>query len=324
MNSTNITTHRQTLAGTLVIVIGLALAMPVPAEPSATPSSSPAEEMGVEVLSLSVSKLARGAFGNAINPFTGFGSGAGESGTMVFAKITPRLSTSLVLQADKCRLLSFKDDAGMVLLTNAAAELGSSVFPGNRPLEILTARDSGIFGLKLRSDRVPARTANRLIAEVLLVFSRSGEERVAQKTAVWLQSNEVVTIGPLKVKLTEQPVSASDRTNQLSAGTPATYWWARFLPEKETAIASVAFFSEKSDEPILVAKNLSGATNATGWSTGIYSMKPDPGSSRDGFSNRNGYGFRPPEDKKVSIKVRYYDVESLVEKRCVISTGLSP
>ena len=324
MNSTNIIAHRQTLAGTLAIIIGLASAMPVLAQTSATPSSSPAGELGVEVLSLSVSKLARDAFGNAVNPFTGLGSGAGESGTVVFSKITPRWSPPLKLQGEKCRLLSFKDDAGTVLLTNAAAELGSSVFPGNRPLEILTARDSGIFGLKLRSDRVPARTANRLIAEVLLVFSRSSEERAAQKTAVRLQSNEVVTIGPLKVKFTEQPVSASDRTNQSSAGTPATYWWARFWPEKETAIASVAFFSEKSDEPILVAKNVSGETNATGWSTGLYPMNPDPGSSRDGFSNRSGYGFRPPEDKKVSIKVRYYDVGSLVEKRCVISTGLSP
>ena len=77
------------LAGRLAIIIGLASAMPVLAETSETPSSSPVGEFGVEVLSLFVSKLARDAFGNAVNPFSGMGFNQGKAGTLVFAEITP-------------------------------------------------------------------------------------------------------------------------------------------------------------------------------------------------------------------------------------------
>ena len=168
--------------------------MPVLAQKSETPSSSPAEELGVEVLSLSVSKLGRDAFGNAVNPFSGMGFNQGEAGTVVFAKITPRQSTSLVLQAHKCRLLSFKDDVGTDLFTNAPAGMGDGFFSGNRPLEILPSADRGIIGIKTRSPRLPARAATRLTAEVLLVFGLTSEERIAQMSDVPLQTQEVVTV----------------------------------------------------------------------------------------------------------------------------------
>ena len=278
----------------------------------------------MEVLSLSVSKLARDSFGNAVNPFTGFGSGAGESETVVFAKITPRLSTSLVLQADKCRLLSFKDDAGTDLFTNAPAGMGVGIFSGNRPLEVLPSADLGVIGIKTRSARTPARAATRLTAEVLLVFGLTSEERIAQKADVPLQTQEVVTVGPLKVKFKEPATNSPYRTNQVAAGSLSTYWMASLLPEKGFAIAAVSFFSEKLDEPILSAKNVITEGIASSANTGVFGSNREAGGSAAGFANAVGYGFRPPEDKKVTIKVRYYDVGSLVEKRCVISTGLSP
>ena len=91
-------------------------------------------------------------------------------------------------------------------------------------------------------------------AEVLLVSGRTSEERVEQKGEVLLQTQEVVTVGPLKVKFKEQAASSHYRTNQAAAGSSSTFWMVSFLPEKDVAIASVAFFSEKSDEPILSAK----------------------------------------------------------------------
>jgi hypothetical protein len=308
----------------LAMVFGLIAAMPALAGPSETPASSPAEELGVEVLSLSLSKLPRDDFGNVVNPFSGMGFNQGEAGTVVFARITPRLSSSLVLQTGKCRLLSFKDDVGTDLFTNAPAGMGDGIFSGNRPLEILAGADRGILGIKTRSARLPARAATRLTAEVLLVFGRTSEERVEQKGDVLLQTQEVVTVGPLKVKFKEQAASSYYRTNQAAAGSSSTFWMASFLPEKDVAIASVAFFSEKSDEPILSAKNVNAEGNASSANTGAYSSNRDAGGSAGGFAKAVGYGFRPPDDRKISIKVRYYDVGSLVEKRCVISTGLSP
>ncbi len=306
------------------MIIGLASAMPVLAQTPATPSSSPAEELGVEVLSLSVSKLARDAFGNAVNPFSGMGFDQGEAGTVVFAKITPRLSTSVVLQADKCRLLSFKDDVGTDLFTDARARMGDEFFSGNRPLEILPSADRDIIGIKTRSARTPARAATRLTAEVLLVFGLTSEERIAQKADVLLQTQDVVTVGPLKVKFKEPAANSYSRTNRAAAGSLSTYWMASLLPEKGLAIASVSFFSEKSDEPILSAKNVGAEGQAASANSGVYGSNRGAGHSGGGFDNAVAYGFRPPEDKKISIKVRYYGVGSLVEKRCVISTGLGP
>ena len=71
---------------------------------------------------------------------------------------------------------------------------------------------------------------------------------------VLLQTKEVVTVGPLEVKFKEQAASSHYRTNQAAAGASSTFWMASFLLEKVVAIPSVAFFSEKSDEPILSAK----------------------------------------------------------------------
>jgi hypothetical protein len=302
--------------------------MPVLAGTSEKPASSPDNQLGIEVLSVSVSKLARDSFGHAVNPFTGMNSYQGEGGTVVLAKITPRWSSPLKIQAEKCRLLSFKDDVGTDLFTNAAAGLGNAFFSENRPLEIFTAREPGCFGLRTRSARLPAHAANRLTAEVLLVFSRTSEEHAKQRTDVLLQTNEVVTVGPLKVKFTFQRPSSYPSsyygTNQTAASSQSPYWLASFLPEKDVAIASVAFLSNSSDEPILVAKNVSAEGNASSSNTGIYNRRPDSAKPPDDFYNLVRHSFRPPENGKITMKVRYFDVESLVEKHCFISTGLSP
>ena len=110
MNSTKITAHRQTLAGRLANFIAAILTLPVFDGLSATPSSSPDKDLGVEVFSVSVCKFARNEFGHPVNPFTGLNLYQGEPGTVVLAKVTPRWSPPLLLQAQKCRLLSFKDD----------------------------------------------------------------------------------------------------------------------------------------------------------------------------------------------------------------------
>ena len=88
-------------------------------------------------------------------------------------------------------------------------------------------------------------------------------------------------------------------------------------------MASVALFSEKSDEPILVIKNFGAEGNAASSSSGMYRGSPASGKSQDAFAGSGGYGFRPPEDRKVTIKVRYYNAASLIEKHCLVSTGLS-
>jgi hypothetical protein len=85
----------------------------------------------------------------------------------------------------------------------------------------------------------------------------------------------------------------------------------------------VVFFSAISDEPILVAKNLSAEVNAMGASTSPY-KRSSSGDSRESSFGRSIYSFTPPADGKVTIKVRYYDTGTLVEKHCAISTGLSP
>ena len=293
---------------------------------TSAPATSPDNDLGVEVLSVSVSKLARDAFGNAVSSFSGMGFNQGEGGVVMLAKITRHGSSPLKVQEGKCRLLSFKDDRGTVLSTNAATELGNQFFSANRPLEILTTKDPGCFGIRVRSVALPAPTANRLRAEVLLVFGLSSEERVKQKADVLLQTNEVLTVGPLQVKFMALPPAPSSRTNQVTAGSraPSGMATASFLPDKDVAIASVVFFAEQSDEPILVVKDLHTKGNASNYSSGFEDRRPHPGNSKDGFSDRVHYGFTPPANQKITIKVRYYEVGSLVEKHCVISTGLSP
>ena len=135
-----------------------------------------------------------------------------------------------------------------------------------------------------------------------------------------------VTVGPLKVKIMTLPPNPSVRTNELAPGSQSPYGMATasFLPDKDVAIASVAFFTQSADEPILVAKDLHAKGNASSLNGGIEDGRPFPGNVKDGFSHRVKYGFTPPLNRKITIKVRYYEVGSLVERRCVISTGLSP
>lgn len=319
------TARNKPATGGLVMLIAAIVALPVFTGTSA-PTASPDNELGVEVLSVSVSKLGRDAFGNAVSSFSGMPFSQGEGGVVVLAKITQRGSSPLKVQEGKCRLLSFKDDLGTVLSTNAATELGNQFFAANRPLEILTTKDPGCFGIKIRSVALPAPTANRLRAEVLLVFGLSSEERFKQKADVLLQTSEVVTVGPLKVQFFALPPSPSSRTNQVAAGSRSSSGMATasFLPDKDVAIASVAFFAEQSDEPILVVKDLHTKGKASKYSGGFEDRRHHRSDSEDSLSDRVHYGFTPPDNRKITIKVRYYEVGSLVEKHCVISTGLSP
>lgn len=293
---------------------------------SAPPASASDNDLDVEVLSVSVSKLARDPFGKAVSSFSGMGLNQGEGGVVVLAKITQRESPPLRLQEGKCRLLSFQDDLGTVLSTNAATELGNQFFPANRPLEILTTKDPGCFGIRIRSVTLPAPTANRLRAQLLLVFGLSSAERFKQKDDVILQTNDAVTVGPLQVKFMALPPAPSSGTNQAAVGSrvPSGMATACFLPGQDVAIASVAFLADQSDEPILVAKDLHTRGNAANYSGGFVDRRPRPGDSKDDFSDRVSYGFTPPANGKITIKVRYYEIGSLVEKRCIISTGLSP
>lgn len=315
--------QKQHPVGGLALVVAALVTLPGLTAASGAPASAPDKELTVEVLSVSVSKLGRDAFGNAVSEFSGMPFSQGEGGTVVLAKITPRGTAALKLLEEKCRLLSFEDNTGKVLFTNATTELGNSFFAANRSLEILTARDPGYFGVKVRSARLPAPAANRLRAEVRLVFGLSSEERIEQQTGVVLQTNEVVSVGPVRALFTIEPPVTSRGTNQPATNLNPTLWQVRMRPEKEAAIVSVTFFSKQSDEPILVVKNLTGDGSAASSSVGNYDRRPIRG-AQDSFSNCMGYLFRPPEDRTVSIKVRYYEVGSLVEKNCVISTGLSP
>jgi hypothetical protein len=302
------------LAALLVAVAAIPLLASSPEKPPAAAD----RDLSVEVLSLSVSRLDRDAFGRAVNPFR-MDFAQGEAGTVVFSKITPPPSLPLRLMEDKCRLISFKDDAATDLLAAPAAGLGNPFFSGNRPLEVLAARDPLSFGLKIRSARAPARNANRLIADVLLVFSPKHEQRAEQKADVALRTDEVVAIGPLKVKFDAGSSAPLGRPTQAAAVPQSSSWQASFLTT-DAYIASVAFFAATSDEPILVVKSVNAESKA---STASTTLRSGPGSPQDGFSGMR-YAFTAPEDGKVTIKVRYYDSASFVEKRCVISTGLSP
>jgi hypothetical protein len=292
-----------------------------------TPASSPDKELGVEVLSVSVSKLARDSFGNPMNPFNSFNLNEADPGTVLLAKITPREAAPWELQPDRCRVVSFTDDVGTDLSTNAAPKSEDHFFPRNRPLDMLTAREQGrSFGVRIRSSRVPAPTANRLIADVSLLFRIGSEERTEQRTDVLLQTNEMVTVGPLQVKFL---VGSSARnpfapTNPPAAQTQVRHWLAAFRPQGDIGVASVTFFSAKSDEPILVAKNITAEGVASSYHPGVTEQWPKSRSSDDPFANCVWCGFTPPEDGRVTIKLRYYDAKSLVEKHCIISTGLSP
>ena len=176
------------------------------------------------------------------------------------------------------------------------------------------------------STRLPAPTANRLIVDVSLLFRMGSEERTEQRTDVLLQTNEVVTVGPLKVKFL---VGAPARnpfapTNPPAAQTQVRHWLAAFLPQGDIGVASVTFFSAKSNEPILGAKNITPEGVASSYHPGFTAQRPKSRDSGDPFANCVWYGFAPPEDRMLTIKLRYYDAKSLVEKHCIISTGLSP
>lgn len=269
----------------------------------------------VDVLSLTVSKLGRDGFGNAVSPFNVLGVSTEQSGTVVLAKITPHFSTPLELLREKCRLTGFKDDAGTDLFPNANAGLGNDLFSANRPLEMLNANEPACFGVKIKSARLPARAATRLTAEVLLAFAPAGGERSQSKSEVGLQAGQITTVGPVKIKIIG-PHNSSHRTNETA------YWWASFLPDPDVIVTSVAFLSEKSDEPVLVVKNIEA--KVPGRSRGADKSGPGKAEAKDDFSSLSGYSFIPPANGKVTIKIRYFDAKELVTKRCFISTGISP
>src|ERR1039458_3070339 len=83
-------------------------------------------DLRVEVLSLTVSKLGRDAIGHGVNPFNDHDFFSERAGTVVLAKITPP-SPALKLMAKSCRLISFKDNLGTDLFTNASAGTGNKI-----------------------------------------------------------------------------------------------------------------------------------------------------------------------------------------------------
>ena len=310
-------------AGGVAMLIGPILALPVCVGMSAESALPQDDKMGIEVLSISVSKLSRDSFGNAILPFRSNSMQEGEGGTVVLSRLTTQPAAPLTLLPENCRLLSFKDDLGTDLLGSDNGGLRDPFFSRNRPLEILTAAEPGVLGVRARSARVPARGAKRVDAEVLLVYCPNDAARLEQKVGVSLQTNEAVVVGPIRLKFTTYS-SFYPRTNQVAGNSESVCWLASCLREKGAAVASVALFSEKSDEPIMVIKRFDAEADAGRSSSGHYNGRPASGKSQDTAAGSVAQGFRPPEDRKVTIKVRYYDPASLIEKHCVISTGLSP
>lgn len=323
---------RRRLAWLARMFIGTATALPLfagaselqPAttnQPAETTPTNP--DLRVEVLSLTVSKLSRDAFGNGENPFNDYDLLKERAGTVVLAKITPP-AAALRLMAESCRLVGFKDDTGTDLFSNASAGPGNNIFRGNRPFEVLDANEPGCFGVRIRSARLPARAATRVTAEVLLAFAPTTGEKSESKSGVAIKANEVATVGPVKIKFFPMPAHSHQRTNQPVAKPERVYWLAGFLPDPGIKIVSVAFFSEKADDPILFVKDLDDGGNAVSSKNSSYAGGAERGETKDLFSGRTGYSFTPPEDGKVSIKVRYLPTSALVEKRCLISTGISP
>lgn len=299
------------------MLIGAIVTLPVSVGMSEETALPQDDEMGIEVLSISVSKLSRDTFGNANNPFSSFSFSnmqEGEGGTVVLSRLTTRPAASLTLLPEKCRLLSFKDDLDTDLLGSDRGGLGDQVFSRNRAVELLNTNERGVFGLRVRSARVPTRAAKRVNADVLLVFCSNDKAGLEQKADVLLQTNDTVVVGPVRLTFRAQPFSFNYRTNQVAGSSESPYWLASCLPEQGAAVTSVALLSEKSDEPILLIKNIGAEGNAASSSSTIH----------NDFTRSVGYGFRPPEDRKVTIKVRYYNAASLIEKHCLISTGLSP
>lgn len=301
------------------------VSLSISARAAENPASADDIQFDVQPLTVSVSRVDRDAFGNPVHPFTAFNTYEADPGTVVLAKVTPRGKANWKLQPDQCRVASFRDDLDTDLSTNAAPASADHFFPRNRPLEVLTARDnSGAYGLRVRSQRLPGAGATRLIADVVLLCRLDGYELSKELQNVVIETNQVVVVGPLQVKFFASRMQgpASD-TNQPTAQANR-YLLAAFLPQDDVAVASVAFFSSKSDEPILVARDLMPGGTAASANPYAVERQPKSKSTSDPFADCVGYGFTPPADGKVAIKVRYFDAKSLVEKHCVISTGLSP
>jgi hypothetical protein len=317
------------LGSRILITVG-SIAMLVGAfDPMTGRAESPVShdfEFDVQPLSVSVSRLERDAFGNPRNPFGFISINELDPGTVVLAKITPRGDARWQIQPEHCRVVSFRDDLGTDLSTNAAPASEDHFFPRNRLLDVLDARDnSRCWGFRVRSQRVPAAGATRLIADVVLLCRLDSKEQSKERQDVLIQANEVVTVGPLQLKFMASTCGElpAARTNKAVIAKSSRYRLAAFLPQNDVAIASVTFFSSKSDDPILSAKNITAEGMAGSSNPSVTERRPQAKPSSDPFANCIGYGFTPPEDGKVTIKVRYYDRKSLVEKHCIITTGLS-
>ena len=280
-------------------------------------------DLRVEVLSLTVSKLGRDAIGHGVNPFNDHDFFSERAGTVVLAKITPP-SPALKLMAKSCRLISFKDNLGTDLFTNASAGTGNNAFGLNRSFEVLSANEPGYFGVWIRSAQLPDRTATNITAEILLAFAPTSGEKSESRSRVVIKANEVATVGPVKIKFFRQHSHSHSQTNQSSGSLERVYWLAGFLPSPGTKIVSVAFLSEKSDDPILFVKDLDDGGNPLSSNNSSQATEVKRGEAKDDFSVLTGYSFTPPEDGKVTIKVRYFSSSALVEKHCLVSTGLSP
>lgn len=290
-----------------IIALLLAVSLPWPCARAQTPAN---QGLKVEVLSLSVTKMTRDAFGNAVNPFGGTTFGQ-SSGTAVLAKITPADAATMSLQESRCRLMSFKDDRGTDLAgTNAVRQLGDPVFSMNRPFEILRSRDGEFFGIQLRSGLTPAPAANRLTAEVLLAFGRSSDEQLAQQAGVELQPERTFVVGPVKFEFSILP------PHPKQTKPAAEQWLATFQPDSDVAVSSVTILSETEDTPLLLVKNLKPGGESSYASTGTY--------RGTATGKPIAYGFKPPANRRAILKVRYFKADALVEQRCVITTGVGP
>jgi len=106
-------------------------------------------------------------------------------------------------------------------------------------------------------------------------------------------------------------------------------FYAGKLGVVKNAVEAVKWFRQAAGQNLAAAQSNLGICYERGdgvakYHPGFTEQRPKSRNSDDPFGNCVWYGFTPPEDGKITIKLRYYDAKSLVEKHCIISTGLSP
>ena len=251
------------------------------------------DELQLEPLSLTVSKLERDNFGKGVVPFNSVMQ-RGISGTNVLAKINKPRGFKASLLKEGAKLTSLEDDKGTDLTKLPGGGKLDQFWEENKPLTILTSREStGPIGLRIRGAGTPAAGATKIIAKGTLTFAMTGQLQQEDHEDVVLQDGETLKNKAGEFKISKGKAGFEDRAA----------WWIQVRPGPEATNVQLEVFG-KDKEDLLIDTD---------------------GGKRGAWQSSNGiasYGFPFKGEKLHKVVIHFSPKGDKVQVPFTLETGL--